>query len=300
MVSGRTALVLGASGMVGEPLARALLADGWQVHGAARFRDDASRETLEGEGVRTHRFDVLHDDPRVLPDVETLFLEIWDPRTRPLDDAKFVWALNYFGVGRVVERYAGVADIVNGCTINVYGDNAEPASELTPCRPTSEYGHARCAQERLIDYFCVRGVRRGIHVRYAHANAGRRGVLWKMGMSIARGESLGPHPDSRIQVIALEDFVRVTKEAAARVATPPAVVNCCHPRVWSIRELAEALHAQLKCGTVRFDRPSGGLEHSAYACTERMIEWFGEPRVAVEELLARSAREVLAAGSPDV
>ncbi len=278
----RTALVLGVTGMVGHALAAALVANGWTVYGAARFEDQAAPDRRIPAGCHPIRFDVLQDDPRALPDVDTLFLEIWEP-SRP----DRLWELNFYGVGRVVERYAGIANIVNGSTINVYGDQPGAPAEDAPCRPTSDYGRCRYAQERLIDFFCNRGGRQGIHVRYAHANSATLGVIRSLAESILAARSLGPNPDSSIQVIALDDFVRVTREAADRVASPPALVNCCHPHVWTRRELAEAIQQGLCRGRVIFDRPSGGLENSVYADVSRMRDWFGEPQVSFDTMLAR-------------
>lgn len=275
-------LILGITGKVGEPLAKSLLADGWEVVGAARCSNPARRARLEASGVKVVPFDVTRDDPKILPDADVVFLEIWDP-TKP----ELIWPINFHGVGRVVERYAGVADIVNGSTIGLYGSSAHPATEETPPRPDTEYGRSRYAQEKLIDYFCVRGGRRGIHVRYAHANSPKAGAVRRMAEAILAAKSLGPDPDAKKQVIAIEDFVRVTKEAVKRMATPPVAVHCCHPKVWTQRELAEEIHKRLGKGKVVFDREQGGVENSVYADTKKMVDWFGEPTVAVEEVIER-------------
>ena len=281
-MANKTAMVLGATGRVGVPLCRELIADGWDVHGVARCTDAEMSEKLRDEGVMLQRFDVVEDDPRGLPDVQVVFLEIWDP-TRP----ELIWPINFYGVGRVVERYQGMADIVNGCTINVYGSSPDASSEDFPPRPDSEYGRSRYAQEKLIDYFCDRGGRRGIHIRYAHSNSASNGLVYRTARSVLAGESLGSHPDQRLRVIAIEDFVRVTHLAVERVANPPVVVNCTDPAVWTLRQLAEELQRRLGSGKVVFDRENGGVEHSVYADPSRMIEWFGAPRVSMETLLGR-------------
>ena len=103
----RKALVLGATGKVGKPLANALYEDGWKVFGAARCTDDSVRESLENTGIETIRFDVTTDDPAILPDVDVLFLEIWDPETWNSELYEYVWSNNYFSVARLVEHYAG-------------------------------------------------------------------------------------------------------------------------------------------------------------------------------------------------
>ncbi len=285
-----SALVLGVSGMVGLPLARLLVEKGWLVYGAARFCDAAVRQKVKTIGVQDIRFDVTSDDPSQLPDVDVVFLEVWDPARDDL-----IWPINFYGVGRVVQRYAGIADIVNGCTINVYGNSADQPDEETPCRPTSIYGQSRAAQEKLIDYFVWQGGSKGIHVRYAHANSAKRGMIRRLAETILRSESLGSYPDSRVQVISLEDFVHVTIASIERMDTPPCVVNCCHPQVWTTRQLAQAIHQRLGQGKVIFERAAGGVEHSAYAKVDRMIDWFGHPAIAPEQLIDRVALDILKA-----
>lgn len=281
-MNGKRAFILGISGRVGQALARDLQERGWKVAGAARFSRPGQREVLGERGIETHRFDVTRDDPAELPAADVVFLEIWDPAKPDL-----IWPINYFGVGRVVERYAGEADFVNGCTINVYGNSVEQPDEDFPCRPTNEYGRSRYCQERLIDYFCSRSSSRGIHVRYAHANTADGGVIRRFAEAILAGKSIGADPDARMQVIGLEDFARVTAEAVRYLGAPPPAVNCCHPRVWTKRELAEAIQNRLGRGRVVFEKDSGGEEQSAHARADRMIEWFGEPRVSLERLIDR-------------
>ncbi len=285
----KSALVLGATGRVGGELARALANDGWTVYGAARGSSPETVRALERNAIPFFQYDVTQDDPARLPDVDVLFLEIWDPK-----QPDRIWPINYYGVGRVVERYAGVADVVNGCTINVYGDSPDAPSEDTPCRPTSEYGRSRYAQERLIDYFAVRSGKKAIHLRYAHANTASGGVVWKTARKILAGESLGPDPDARIQVIAMEDFVRVTRKSVEFATTPPVAVNCCHPRVWSMRELAKVIQRRLPRGEVVFDRDTGGIENSAYADVTRMLDWFGDPTVSLDTVIDRAVDGALA------
>lgn len=300
------AMILGVTGRVGSALAQHLLAYEspddtdenmilWSVAGAARCSDNARSLQAMRLGVDVLSFDVLRDDPALLPDADVLFLEIWDP-ARP----DLAWPLNVWGVGRVVEEYArrmgSRLTIVNGSTINVYGDGPRAATEDTPCHPNSDYGRSRWAQERLIDGLCARHGCRGIHVRYAHANIPDGGVVRRLAEQIARGESLGADPDARLQIIAMEDFVRVTAAAAIdRASNPPSAVNCCHPRVWTKRALAEEIHRRLGRGSVVFDADSGGLETSAYADAGRMIEWFGEPQTPLNSVIQRVVDDMAAA-----
>ena len=60
-MASQTALIIGVTGMVGEPLANALLTDGWRVIGACRFNDTHKEAALQTQGVETIRFDILEE-----------------------------------------------------------------------------------------------------------------------------------------------------------------------------------------------------------------------------------------------
>jgi nucleoside-diphosphate-sugar epimerase len=62
----RTVVVTGATGQVGEPVARALAVDN-EVVAAARFKDGAARDRLEAAGVRCVTVDLAEGDVRGLP-----------------------------------------------------------------------------------------------------------------------------------------------------------------------------------------------------------------------------------------
>lgn len=282
-----TALILGVTGRIGRRLAKALLQDGWTVYGAARMSQSAVRKELDEYGVETVQFNVTEDDPRELPDANYLFLEIWD-KSKP----ELYWEINFYGVGRVVERYAQTANIINGSTLSVYGSSPAPFSETTPCQPDSEYGRSRYAIEKLIDYFIYHSGRKGMHIRYAHANSERHGVIRRMAENIRAARSLGPDPDAKIQVIGYEDFVWVTIRSLQYLDTPPAIVNCCHPRIWTKRDLAETIRERLGTGKVVFDRESGGAENSVHGECRRMTEWFGEPEIPVDTLIDRAVNDI--------
>ena len=282
----RRCLVLGA-GHVGGRLCRRLREAGYPVAAAARFSRSDTREELAGLGVRAHRFDITRDDPAALPEADLVFLEIWDP-TRP----ELIWPINFFGVGRVVARYAGLADFVNGSTAGLYDPAAEtPQKETDLPRPVGEYALSRFAQEKLIDFFCAEHGSRAVHLRYAHANAEDAGVILHLARKILKGESVGSGED-RIQVIGMEDFVRCTAAAADLVSNPPRVINICHPRVWTMRELGQRIRQELGRGeVVTEDAPAA--EKTMWDAS-LMIEEFGPPQEDIEELIGRVCRAALA------
>ncbi|GEM_PF-1139346 len=282
----RGALVIGASGRIGRELCRRLRESGSTVFGAARFSDTAVRDELEGIGVQTQVYEVRTGDPAALPDVDVVFLELWDPSEHAAEDAREkIWSLNYTAIGRIAARYAGYADIVNGCSGNVYGTHPEPRKEEDLQRPNDEYGLARFAQEKLIDFLCDEAGSRVVHLRYYHANGPEGGLIRRMAEAIRDGRSLGGGPDERVQVIAMHDFVRCTLLAASRLDRMPRAVNVCHPRLWTRRELAERIRESLGCGKVIFDADSGGRENSTTGNPTRMLEYFGEPERDIEEVI---------------
>lgn len=281
------ALIIGVTGRIGSRLAVTLLGENWTVYGAARMSSSGKRRALESHGVETFQFDVLTGSPDQLPDADVVFLEIWD-KTRP----DLHWDINFYGVGSVVERYAGSARIINGSTLNVYGSGPDPMKERSSCLPDSEYGRSRYAAERLIDYFCRRYYGSGIHLRYAHANSRKHGIIRHIAEDILQERSLGDDPDSKLQVMGYEDFIRVTTRALEYTATPPAVVNCCHPRIWTKRELAEAIQSRLGRGRVIFDRQRGGEDHSVFGDPAKMLKWFGEPKINPGQLIRRVVEDL--------
>jgi len=291
-----TALVLGASGRVGRPLCEALIGHCWCVHGAARFRDAAKREALVQLGVETISFDAQQDDAAALPDADTLFLEIWDPRHIVGEHLEDCWSLNFDAIGRVVQRYADVADVINGSTVSLYGPRTDrPSCESDPPRPTPgrddvEYSLARAAQERLIDFLCDGTRSRVCHLRYCRSNDETSGAFRRMADCVLAGRSLGDAPDERTQLIGLTDFVRCTLLAAEAKANIPPIVNVCHPRAWTMRSLAQHIRDELGCGEIVFDQPEGGAAQSLWLSADLMIETFGPPTEDLDDLIARTCR----------
>lgn len=294
MTSPRTALVVGATGVIGRPLSQALINGGWKVRGIARFRDEAQRDALTRCGIEPIVFDVMADDPERLPDAAALFLEAWDRRHIVGEHLEDCWALNFDAVGRVVRRYAGATAIVNGSTGSVYGPRADrPSNEMDPPRPRpgrpdTEYALSRLAQERLINFLCADTKSRVIHLRYFRANSPTSGTIQKMARSILHERSLGSRPEECIQVISLDDCVRCTVQAVDHLRSPRQAVNVVHPRVWTVRELADHIRQELGDGRVVFDSNAGGRDHSVWGDPRRMIQTFGEPHDDLDELIRRA------------
>lgn len=60
-------LLAGCTGQVGKPVAKALAAQGNEVHGLARFKDPAARKEMEAAGVICHAVDLIDPDLSSVP-----------------------------------------------------------------------------------------------------------------------------------------------------------------------------------------------------------------------------------------
>jgi nucleoside-diphosphate-sugar epimerase len=267
---------------------------GWRVCGCARFNDHDRRAQLEKLGVSLIRFDIENGDPAKLPDVDVVVLEVWDPSMigasgRYLETMN----LNVRAVGRIVERYAGKADIINGSTVSLYGPRGDrQPRETDPPRPHDDYALSRIAQEWLVNSLCERNGKRVVHLRYCHSNTVESGFIRRTAELVRDGISLGGTPDQRVQVISLGDFVRCTVAAIIERGRMPREVNIVHPRVWTHRELAEQLQAGMKRGSVMFDVEEGGQNQSIWGDPTLMLETFGQPQDDIDQLVTDVANAV--------
>jgi UDP-glucuronate 4-epimerase len=115
-IEGRTVVVTGATGQVGEPVARALAATN-QVVAAARFKDGAARDRLEAAGVRCVSIDLAQGDVAALPaDADYVFnfavakSNQWE---RDVD-------ANAGGVASLMEHHRGARAFVHCSSTAVY------------------------------------------------------------------------------------------------------------------------------------------------------------------------------------
>jgi len=281
-------LVVGCTGMIGRHIVNELLLRGCQVHGVARFREARVQAILTDRGVITHSFDVARDNPAKLPDADVVFFACRDA-SRP----DLAWAIGFTGLARLVERYAGRALLVNGASGEVYAQGDLPPQRETDLpEPKGAEALACFTREAFLSHVCAERRTPAIHLRYFHANDETHGLVPGMARAIAAGRSLGGTPEARVQVIAIEDLVRCTIEGVNEAAVPAKVVNICHPRVWTMRELAETVHRVLGRGRVVFDTESGGAEASRTGDASEMERLFGPPRVPLQVVVERAARAV--------
>jgi UDP-glucuronate 4-epimerase len=115
-LTGKTIVVTGVTGQVGGPVATALAKDN-EVIGAARFRDEAARQSLEAAGVRCVPVDLSTGDVGGLPADADIVLNFAVAKSNQ-------WELDLManggGLAWLMEHHQGAEAFVHCSTTGVY------------------------------------------------------------------------------------------------------------------------------------------------------------------------------------
>lgn len=265
--------MVGATGMIGFPLALSLAQKGWTVFATTRPSSDLCRVRQLEAFVRIVPYDLQTGDLSSLPSVDVVFFMAWD-RSHHVDCPhrasgvmwcawceRFVYHLNYFPAVRLFSRYMNSAHIVNASSMFVLGDGVEGEKLYTSAcafAPTSNYGRCRADLEHFLQQF--NGQKQCISLRYLNPqDPNHPGLVQRLIDKVVAGQELCDQ--RRIQIITLADVVSITVHSAQLmmkgVMLPPAI-NVCHPQLWTERELAQHVANRLS-GTPRpLSRPPEG------------------------------------------
>jgi nucleoside-diphosphate-sugar epimerase len=115
-LQGRTIVITGVTGQVARPLALALARDN-EVIGAARFSDQAARDTLEAAGVRCVPVDLLAGDVSGLPTDADFVLHFAVAKT---NNWEVDLAANSGGLAMLMEHHQGATAFLHCSTTGVY------------------------------------------------------------------------------------------------------------------------------------------------------------------------------------
>ncbi len=114
--SGNTIVVTGVTGQVARPLALALAQDN-VVYGAARFKDEAVRQSLEDQGVRCVTIDLAEGDVQQLPADADYVLHFAVAKT---NNWEVDLAANSGGLASLMEHHQGARGFLHCSTTGVY------------------------------------------------------------------------------------------------------------------------------------------------------------------------------------
>jgi UDP-glucuronate 4-epimerase len=242
-LEGQRILVTGVTGQVAGPLARKLAASGNTIYGASRFRDPASKATVEAEGVIPVSIDL--EEPRLdeVPARLDYVIHMAVSKSPQFDRAL---AANAEGTAFLFEKVAGVKAFFHCSSCGVYepnglaphvesdplGDNHRPMGFL----PT--YSISKIAAESAARYasrrFGVPTVIARLDVPYGPTHGWPK-IMLQLALA---GMPTRVHP----QGPNLHNFLHDDDIAASlphlleQAAVPPPVYNWCSPEQVSVEE----------------------------------------------------------------
>jgi nucleoside-diphosphate-sugar epimerase len=292
-------LITGVSGMIGRRLARYLLEQGCEVHGAARFSAAGSREEISEWGVTTWRRDLVADSLDDMPDFDYVFHEavFWTKNLDvPIVDPEAL-SMSTVSAGRIMARWNSARAVVLASTGGIYRCSPTPANEDTPVAPNSDTYHLGKFAMEQVGLFCSRefGVP-AVVLRYFwpvdFADIVERTVrAVAAGQPVPGGDPGEPHEWTPIDI---EDLCYYTWRSVEAAAVPPRVLVCGGGEVARRAELAAVAAEALGVEPVVEKPPA---DQDLYlADSSRLFELFGRPRRLLSEMVRARAEELAAGG----
>ncbi|HVR34289.1 MAG TPA: NAD(P)-dependent oxidoreductase [Methylomirabilota bacterium] len=282
-------LLLGAGGKMGPSLAwmlrRSVEATGGKrrVIAVSRFTVPGQREWLEARGVETVACDLLDEEGLArLPEAGNV-MYLAGLKFGATGREPSLWAMNTHLPGMVARRFRRSRMVIFS-TGNVYGLKAAGAggsSESDPVEPAGEYAMSCLGRERIFEYFGQRHEIPMVLIRLNYASELRYGVLVDLARRVWGGEPVDCST-GQFNTIWQGDANAFAIQAFGRVAVPAAVVNVTGDGELGVREICGRF-AELMRREAKFVGTESGtaLLSDARLCRE----WFGEPRVSVDQMI---------------
>ncbi len=292
-------LILGAGGKMGPTLARLVRRASDEagvertVYAASRFSDDALREALLAEGIRTVVCDAtsresisrIPDCPNVLYLVGRKFGSSTTPH--------LTWATNVYAPSIVAERFRDSRVVVLS-TANVYpftpvGERGSRESDGLD--PLGEYAQTAVGRERMFEYFSSQLGTKASILRLSYAIDLRYGVLRDIAERLVAGTAIDL-TTGYANVIWQRDANSTIFRALETASSPPAIFNLSGPAI-SIRETAEQLAVILGLRPVfkNTEAPTALLV-DIDRCTQR----FGDPETSLKSMIEQTADWIRSGG----
>lgn len=227
MIEDAGILVTGATGRVGFPVARALARRN-RVFGAARFSDPKARPRLRNVGVTPVAFDLVDDDPAVLPEVDFVFHAAAALNVAPADWRAQMEA-NVQATGRLLRHFARTRGFVLCSSGSQYAyQGARPLREEDPPGlHLGPYSASKTAAEQLVQFLAREQGTPCTIIRIFSAYGPEGGAPADRLEHLLRGEPIVLHPDApnRYNPIYEDDYVALAERALEVASVPPEVTN---------------------------------------------------------------------------
>ncbi|MEY2622495.1 MAG: hypothetical protein RIT26_2315 [Pseudomonadota bacterium] len=281
-------MVLGAAGKMGPTLARMAkrAAPNKRVMAVARFSEPGLFESMQSQGIECLRADLL--DPvalRDLPDADHVVF-MAGRKFGSQGSEWLTWAMNAHVPALVAQRYAQANFCVfsTACVYPFVSVEGAGATESSPLTPVGEYANSCVARERLFQHFSHALGIRGTLLRLSYAIDMRYGVLHDLAQALIEQRPIALAM-GHANLIWQGDANEIALRSLCRTQQPMVPLNLSGPMV-SIRSAAVALAERLGT-TARFE----GQESSTAWLVDcsRMNDWFGPPRVTLDQMLDATA-----------
>lgn len=234
-------VVAGCTGQVGKPVAKALAAQGNEVHGLARFKDPATREEMEAAGVICHAVDMIDPDFSDVPgDVDAL-INLAVTKTGRWDKDL---AANADAAGLLMAHCRSADRVLHCSSTAVYAPTGgEPMREDSPLgrdhhqhmMPT--YSTAKTAAESVVS-FAAKAFSLPTTIARLCVPYGDEGGWPMFHLLMAKGgQPIPVHVDgSRYNVIHHDDIIAQIPALLDAASTPATVLNWGGDEVVSVEE----------------------------------------------------------------
>ena len=236
-----TIVIAGCTGQVGTPVAKALAAQGNEVHGLARFKDPEIREQMEAAGVVCHSVDLIEPDLSTVPTDADHLLNFAVTKTGRWDKDL---AANADAAGLLMQHCQTAKSVLHCSSTAVYAPtNGEPMREDSPLgrdhhqhmMPT--YSTAKTAAESVVS-FAAQAFDLPTTIARLCVPYGDEGGWPIFHLMMAQGgQPIPVHTDgSRYNVIHHEDIIDQIPALLAAATTPATILNWGSDEIVSVEE----------------------------------------------------------------
>lgn len=241
MLANTTIVLAGCTGQVGKPVAKALAAQGNEVHGLARFKDAAAREEMEAAGVTCHAVDLIEPDLSTVPTDPDHLLNFAVTKTGRWDKDL---AANADAAGLLMRHCREAKSVLHCSSTAVYAPTGgEPMREDSPLgrdhhqymMPT--YSTAKTAAESVVG-FAAKAFELPTTIARLCVPYGDEGGWPIFHLMMAQGgQPIPVHTDgSRYNVIHHEDIIAQIPALLDAATTPATILNWGSDEVVSVEE----------------------------------------------------------------
>jgi nucleoside-diphosphate-sugar epimerase len=283
-------MIIGPTGKIGKHLVRMLAEMGHSLSGVARFGTPGQEEELQALGVTTYRRDVSAWDAfEGLPAEFDIVFHMAGLKFGSSKNPPAAVNMNVFVTGRVMEHFRASGCVLYSSSGNVYPDSVDGCSESDPVGASSLYATTRMGAEWMVDYFSRRNNTPAVNQRIFYGYNTEFGVPTDIARQVRDGEEVDLSTPY-VNVIWLDDLMEVMYRSWEVASVPAKYLNLTGTEKVSTREIAEKLGRLMGIEPKFTGTPA---ETALLAKTDEMVRLFGQPKVSLDEGLARVAESVM-------